>query len=369
MTTATKEKKDNIAGRGKAGGQNQIAPAVKIQVSPKVAAARQVVDAVAAQARKYIENGELIMPKDFDVNGALKASWLALQDVKDKDGRPALEVCTQNSIANSLLNLIIQGLNPLKKQCAFVVFGTTLALMREYFGSMAIAERLNPNIKDWGHQVVYEDDELDYDIVNGRWTEIRHKQKKENIDKEKIIGAYAMPLDKDNNPIAIEYMTIDQIHEAWKQSPSKPFDDKGDLKPTSAHARFTADFARKTVINKVAKFIINRSSDNKLLLDSINRNQDITDAAEAQAEIDENANKGDILEIEAEITEGKPEEISTEDSASNCPDGGASSEERCKGCESRETCIASVVKEKAVEPGKTETKEGDKTKGGRKPLF
>jgi recombination protein RecT len=60
----------------------------------------------------------------------------------------------------------------------------------------------------------------------------------------------------------------------------------------------------KTVINKCCKLIINASSDNALLLDRINKNEDLADRAEVEAEIEENANTGAVLEIEA----GKQEE-------------------------------------------------------------
>ena len=58
--------------------------------------------------------------------------------------------------------------------------------------------------------------------------------------------------------------------------------------------------ALRTVINKVAKFIINASSDNALLLERINRNEDIADAAAVQVEIEENANTGSMIMIPEE---------------------------------------------------------------------
>ncbi|MBQ2397370.1 MAG: hypothetical protein II304_10115, partial [Bacteroidales bacterium] len=42
------------------------------------------------------------MPKDYQFVNAIKMSMLKLQALKDKNGRSALEVCTQNSISTAL---------------------------------------------------------------------------------------------------------------------------------------------------------------------------------------------------------------------------------------------------------------------------
>jgi hypothetical protein len=71
--------------------------------------------------------------------------------------------------------------------------------------------------------------------------------------------------------------------------------------------------ALRTVINKVAKFIINASSDNTLLLDRINRAEDLADSVGVQAEIEGKANKGSILMIEEEPGKlGPVEEVRAE---------------------------------------------------------
>ena len=62
------------------------------------------------------EAGQLQLPQGYHAGNAVRAAWLYLQEVKDKNYKPALEVCTQNSIANCLLEMIIKGLNIAKKQ-------------------------------------------------------------------------------------------------------------------------------------------------------------------------------------------------------------------------------------------------------------
>lgn len=45
---------------------------------------------------------------------------MTLQSMTDKNRKPALTVCTKDSIANSLLDMVVQALNPVKKQCYFI---------------------------------------------------------------------------------------------------------------------------------------------------------------------------------------------------------------------------------------------------------
>lgn len=268
---------------------------------------RSIVDIVSDKIHAFLSSGELHLPKDYSVDNALKSAYLVLQTVEDKDKKPALEVCERSSIANALLDMIVQGLNPGKKQVYFIVYGKTLVAQRSYFGSMAVAEMVNPSIKDWGYDVVYEDDTFKYGIHNGKKSVIEHVQDLGNIDKAKIIAAYAMALDKDGNPIKAEVMTIQEIHQSWKQSKMNPIDDQGHVKESSVHGKFARDMALKTVINKVAKFIINASSDNALLLERINRNEELADTAGVQAEIEAKANTGSVIMIEEEST--KPAEL------------------------------------------------------------
>jgi len=274
---------------------------------------KSIVDIVTEKVNAFIQSGELDLPQNFSVHNALKSAYLALQSVVDKNNRPALEVCTKASIANALLDMVVQGLNVGKRQAYFIVYSNVLTCRRSYFGSMAVADMVNPSIKDWGYDVVYEGDTFKFGIHNGKKSVIEHVQSLENIDKLKIIAAYAMALDEKGDPIKTEIMTIEEIHQAWKMSSATPFDDKGELKASSTHGKFARDMALRTVINKVAKFIINASSDNALLLERINRNEDLADAAAVQVEIEDRANTGSVIMIpEESATPGQLPEKGTE---------------------------------------------------------
>lgn len=277
---------------------------VKKETTPAVE--RSVVDIVSEKVNEFLKSGQLDLPKNYSVDNALKSAYLILNTVENKDHKPVMvdgkltNIVTKASIANAVLDMVVQGLNPGKKQCYFIVYGASIICQRSYFGSMAVAEMVNPAIKDWGYEVVYEGDKFEYEIINGKKTTIRHTQILENIDKARILAAYAMALDKDGKPINAEIMTIDELHDAWSMSKMKPFNDKGELRPDSTHGRFARAMALRTVINKVAKFIINASSDNALLLERINRMEELADTVAVQAEIEDKANKGSVIMISEE---------------------------------------------------------------------
>jgi recombination protein RecT len=295
-------KKETVTGTAQA-------PATATRPESALAMAkRTIVDVVAAKVTQFIANGELNMPENYSVNNAIKAAWLILQGTMDKDNKPALEVCTKDSIANALLDMVVQGLNPMKKQNYFIVYGKTLTCQRSYFGSMAVAKMVQPKVDDFAFAVVYQGDTFKYGIKNGKKTVTEHTQTIENVDKKKIIAAYCIALDKSGEPFRTEIMTIEEIQQAWKQSKMNPFDDKGNLKEYSTHGKFTGEMALKTVINRTCKAIINASSDNALLLERINKNDELADRAEVEAEIEEEANKGEIIEIKAEAEQEKAPE-------------------------------------------------------------
>lgn len=275
---------------------------------------KNIVDSVLDRVKTFEQTGQLMLPPNYVAENALKSAWLMLQETKDKNNKPVLETCSKASIANALLSMVIQGLNVDKHQCYFIVYGNKLVLQRSYFGSMHVAKTVDPNIEDIYAAVVYEDDDFEYEIKHGKERVIKHTQKLANKDKDKIIGAYATILYKDGTELST-IMTIDQIKEAWRKSPMKPVDDKGNIKAYSTHAQFTEEMAKKTVINRACKYVINSSSDQSIVAQFAKALDSEIAEAEMQMEIEENANQeyldfddedtGEI--IEGEVVEAVPE--------------------------------------------------------------
>ena len=249
---------------------------------------KDTVDVVADRVRKFQEKGELHFPANYSPENAMKAAWLSIQETVDRNQKPALEVCTRDSIANALLNMVVQGLNPVKKQCYFIVYGNKLTLQRSYFGAMHIAKTVDPNIADIVAEVIYEGQTFKYAKKNGHNYIVEH-QMQLGDDKKPIVGAYCQVLYKDGTESAT-VMSIDEIMSAWTKSPTHPIDQNGELKATSTHAQFTGEMAKKTVINRACKSIINSSGDDSLLIEAFRQTDADIAEAEAQEEIEANAN-------------------------------------------------------------------------------
>ena len=119
-------------------------------------------DATLRKVTEYVTGGQLHLPANYSAANALKAAMLSLENVTDRKGNPALLVCNPNSIATALLDTVVQGLDPGKKQCYYIVYGNKLTMQRSYFGDVHLAKAKNPEIYDIYADVVYQDDEFEY---------------------------------------------------------------------------------------------------------------------------------------------------------------------------------------------------------------
>lgn len=265
-----------------------------------VALKSEISDVVAKKVRQFQQSGELHLPANYSPENAMKSAWLILQDTKNRDKKPVLQTCNRTSIANALLDMVVQGLNPAKKQGYFIAYGDQLVFQRSYFGTMALAKMVDDSIAEIVAEVVYEGDTFKYSMVRGRKEISIHEQALENINNKKIKAAYCMVINTDGEIVKTEIMTFDEIKQAWKQSQMNPVDEKGQVKAGSTHDKFTAEMAKKTVINRACKAILNSSSDSHLLRQSIARSSEIQAEVEVAEEIEANANTTPIDIVEAE---------------------------------------------------------------------
>lgn len=266
---------------------------------------KDIADTVAERVRKLQESKKLHLPADYSAENALKSAWLILQNAYTKDRKPVLDACTKGSIINSLFDMVVQGLNPAKKQGYFITYGNQLVFQRSYFGTMALAKRVDPTIREIIVEVVYEGDTFKYRIIRGKKEITDHEQSLENIGKP-IKAAYCLIINVDDEVVKTEIMTMDEIKQAWKQSQTSPVDESGRIKANTMHDKFTAEMAKKTVINRACKAIINSSSDSCLFL-SANRADEIRAEQDIEQEIAENTNQ-EIIDIEEPETQTAIEE-------------------------------------------------------------
>lgn len=207
-------------------------------------------DQVIARVENLTKAG-FTTPKDYNFVNAIKASMLVLQELKDKNGKPALEVCTQSSVATALFSMSVKGLDVSKKTAYFVVRGNTLCMQESYFGKVLQVKRIYPNF-DPHPVVIHEGDEFVYEIdpSTGCKKLVKHVQKLENIDKD-FVGAY-MYLPTANGGQDLYIMSKKMIMQAWAKSSSRE---------KTVHREFQEKMAIKTLVNSGCNMIINSTPD------------------------------------------------------------------------------------------------------------
>lgn len=209
---------------------------------------------VLSRIEQFQKDGSMILPKNYSVENHMKSAWLALQEVEDKEHQKALQICTKESIANSLLDMVLQGLSVSKKQGYFIVYGNKLIFQRSYFGTIALAKRAGGMVSEPVANIIYEGDDFLYEIdpKTAKVAIVKHSQKLENIDNSKIKGAYALVTLADGTT-QVTIMSMQQIRAAWGQGATKG--------NSPAHKNFAEEMAKKTVIGRACKAIINSSDD------------------------------------------------------------------------------------------------------------
>ena len=93
-------------------GKNEVAQNTQGTQKKEELVAQQVdfainntfIDGLSKQLNAKVQNG-MSFPADYNVTNALMGAYLALKETEDKNGKPLLEVCSQTSIANSLMDM------------------------------------------------------------------------------------------------------------------------------------------------------------------------------------------------------------------------------------------------------------------------
>ena len=247
----------------------------------------KVLEAVTARVRTFQNNGEIHFPPNYSPENALKSAWLIIQETLDKDKRPVLQSCSQASVANAMLKMVTEGLNPTKKQCYFIAKAGKLYCDTSYLGEKAKAKSI-PTVKDIYEGVVYAKDEFEYEIRKNKKVVTKHTQKLGNINVNEIIAVYCV-IEKTDGEEITEIMTWAQVQESWKKS--QGWDkDKNKWKYSTPHQDQPDQMALRTVIKRACKHFVGTSDDSNLLLEQYRRAETEYIDAEIDAEISENAN-------------------------------------------------------------------------------
>lgn len=214
---------------------------------------KQITSPVAARIHEMQKEG-LMIAQNYSVSNALSSAYYAL---KNSSSGNLLQMCTQDSIYNALLDMVTQGLSPAKTQCYFIPYGNTVKLTRSYFGTMKVVKQL-PEVKDIYAQIIFKGDEFEAENVDGRWKFVSHKSSWKNQDNP-IEGVYCV-IEKTDGEKILTIMTKKEIDKSWAQAKTK-----------NVQNNFPQEMAKRTVINRAAKQFFNTSDDNDLFIDAVNR--------------------------------------------------------------------------------------------------
>lgn len=207
----------------------------------------QVLERVAAKQQA----GELVLPKGYEAGNALNSAWLYLQTIETKTHQKAIDVCTKNSIANALLQMVIKG-EHCGTHCYFIPCGNSLEFWERYTGKLMRAKR-DTSIQSVHAQVIYDGDNFVYTVdENGDYQLVKHETSIDNMDITKIKGAYAVVVNKDGSR-HLEIMTMDMIRKAWGQGAARG--------NSGAHTNFTDQMCKKTIISRACKVALDSTSD------------------------------------------------------------------------------------------------------------
>jgi len=255
------------------------------------------IDGLSAQLKEKEKYG-LTFPKDYNPTNALMGAYLILKETNDKNGKSVLETCSQASIANTLMDMVTMGLNMQKKQCYPIAYGGKLNCQVSYHGHKAMAHRYGAVSID--AEVIYDGDIFEYHIENGRKILDCHKQSFQNINLDKIIGAYCVVKLSDGSTY-MEVMNFAQIKTAWR----KGF---GYKENSGTHKEFTDMMAKKTVTSRACKQIVQQYGD-VFAVSTYEKSEELENvdmvAEDVAYDIEQNANSVDFEEtvIDAEVVE------------------------------------------------------------------
>ena len=220
------------------------------------------------------------MPKDYNYVNAVKATMLKLQEVKDKNGKPALEVCTPASIQSALFAMVVKGLDVSKNQAYLVVYNDKLQLQESYFGKVLQVKRIFP---EWEPRpnIVHADDTFKYTVnpETGRRELVEHTQSLENLDKPIVGGYIYLPCADGGKDLYC--MTIKQIMASWSKSRSGGATAKA----------FPEKMAMKTLVNSGCTMVINSTPSQSNIADN-------SDDPNAPEPIQEFADAEEVVEVQ-----------------------------------------------------------------------
>lgn len=206
---------------------------------------------IASQATDWlmadIADGKIRPLAGYDLGSEIASAMLKIAQTVDRNNRPALAVCTRESVLSSMRDMAIQGLSMSRTQCYPIVYGDKLQIQRSYFGTIAVFNRMFPNLKVTAN-VLYAGDEYEYCIDEmGDFPYITNVRSSiENRDNA-IVAAYGSIIDINTKERVYGcVMSRREIDKSWSKAKTK-----------NVQQDFPQEMAKRTLINRMCKLYVN----------------------------------------------------------------------------------------------------------------
>lgn len=244
-----------------------------------------------AKVKEYQEAG-MVLPPNFNPTNSLKKARFMLNDMK-VNGKPVLEVCTEMSIVQCLLDSVAKGLDFSEGQIWFIPRGNQMTTMESVYGRIVRAKRASKNYKPIV-QYVHEGDEFLFgaDVDTGATKIFKHTTSLENLDKP-IIAAYTYVTDNDG-VTEVFIMTKREWLKSWTKSSNG----------ASVAKEFERDMIYRTIIKKSTKSLVNANTN--AYFAPVNDDDDAPLAGDRMPEVDEQSGVEEQQTmdfVEAEVVE------------------------------------------------------------------
>ena len=243
-----------------------------------------------AKVKEYQEAG-MVLPPNFNPTNSLKKARFMLNDMK-VNGKPVLEVCTEMSIVQCLLDSVAKGLDFSEGQIYFIPRNGVMTTMESVYGRIVRAKRASKNYKPIV-QYVHEGDDFSFgpDIKTGNTVIKKHETSLENLDKP-IIAAYTYVTDNDGNT-EVFIMTRREWLISWKKSPNG----------CAVAKEFERDMIYRSIIKKSTKSLVNANAN--AYFAPLNDDDDAPLAGDRMPEVDEQSQAEEFVEDTSPVEEDK----------------------------------------------------------------
>lgn len=203
-----------------------------------------VEEVALSKINSYIELG-MTLPEGFNPANSLKKARIMLNDMK-VNGKPVLEVVTQASVIQCLIDACCKGLDYSESQVYFIPRNGVMTNLESVYGRIARAKRASKNYKPIVQYVHEGDDfEIGVNVETGQTIIKKHETSIDNLDKP-IIAAYAYVTDDSGNT-EIYIMTKREWLTSWKKSSNG----------CAVAKEFERDMIYRTIVKKSTKSLVN----------------------------------------------------------------------------------------------------------------